>query len=196
VGSFEYNALNFDYLSISGAKAQFKGTGKIIGGQSGINFIMTVIDGALDGTGIDKARIKIYNKNTGKIYYDNEPGTSDAAIPVTQVGENSQVVISGSSAVLTRAVPITEQTIEVEPLALSALPNPTTSDYTLFITGGYKKEPINLQVFDLSGRLIETQKTYSGSKLKIGELYRPGVYFARIYQGTEQRQIKLMKVPD
>jgi hypothetical protein len=97
VGSLEYNALNFDYLSISGAKAQFKGSGRIVGGQSGINFIMNVIDGALDGTGIDKARIKIYNKNTGQVFYDNEPGSSDAANPTTPVGTNSTVVISGTA---------------------------------------------------------------------------------------------------
>ena len=36
VGNFEFNALNFDYLAIGGAKAQFRGTGKIIGAQSGI----------------------------------------------------------------------------------------------------------------------------------------------------------------
>ena len=32
VGDFEFNALNFDYLAINGAKAQFRGTGKIVGG--------------------------------------------------------------------------------------------------------------------------------------------------------------------
>jgi hypothetical protein len=93
LGDFEYNALNFDYLVIQGAKAQFKGTGKIIGGQSGVGFTMTVIDGALDGTGIDKVRMKIYNKNNGKIIYDNQPGASDVASPVEVVGSNSTVVI-------------------------------------------------------------------------------------------------------
>ena len=65
VGEFEFNALNFEYLVINNAMAQFKGTGKIIGGQSGIGFTMTVIDGQLDGSGIDKIRMKIYNKNNG-----------------------------------------------------------------------------------------------------------------------------------
>jgi hypothetical protein len=96
VGDFEYNALNFEYLSVAGARAQIKGTGKITGGQSGINFIMTVIDGALDGTGIDKVRIKIYNRNTGQVYYDNEGG-SDANNPVSKVGTNSQIVIGGTT---------------------------------------------------------------------------------------------------
>jgi hypothetical protein len=89
VGTLEYNALNFEYLSIAGYKAVFKGSGKIIGGQSGISFTMYVIDGALDGSGVDKVRLRIYNKNTAQLYYDNEPGKSDAANPTTPVGAGS-----------------------------------------------------------------------------------------------------------
>jgi hypothetical protein len=100
VGDLEYNALNFEYLSVAGARAQIKGTGKITGGQSGINFIMTVIDGALDGTGIDKVRIKIYNRNTGQVYYDNEHN------PVTKVGTNSQIVIGGTSVSTGSSAPV------------------------------------------------------------------------------------------
>jgi hypothetical protein len=33
VGSLEFNALNFDYLVINGARAQFKGSGKVTGGS-------------------------------------------------------------------------------------------------------------------------------------------------------------------
>ena len=88
---------------LTGARAQIKGTGKITGGQSGINFIMTVIDGALDGTGIDKVRMKIYNRNTGQVYYDNEGG-SDANNPVSKVGTNSQIVIGGTSVNATKSV--------------------------------------------------------------------------------------------
>ena len=70
-GDFEFNALNFDYLVVNGAKAQFKGLGKMTNGlveQSGIAFIMTVIDGdAPTGGGVDKIRMKIYNKNSGQV---------------------------------------------------------------------------------------------------------------------------------
>jgi hypothetical protein len=43
VGSFEFNALNFEYLVISNSMAQFKGTGKMISGQSGVGFTMTLL---------------------------------------------------------------------------------------------------------------------------------------------------------
>jgi hypothetical protein len=91
-GNLEFSALNFEYLSISGAKAQFRGFGEI-NGVSGYNFILTVIDGALTGDGVDKFRINIWEKTTGVIIYDNEPGRSDADDPITPVGDASSVII-------------------------------------------------------------------------------------------------------
>ncbi len=92
VGSLEFSALNFEYLSISGAKAQFRGFGKI-NGVSGYNFLLTVIDGALAGDGESKFRIKIWEKASGTIIYDNEPGRSDAADPITPVSNTSSIII-------------------------------------------------------------------------------------------------------
>ena len=91
-GGLEFSALTFEYLSISGAKAQFRGFGKI-NGVSGYNFIMTVIDGALSGDRVSKFRIKIWEKTTGVIIYDNEPGRSDADDPITPVGAASSILI-------------------------------------------------------------------------------------------------------
>ena len=54
--------LNFDYLVISGARAQYKGLGKV-NGDGGYAFILTVIDGqATGGGGVDKFRMKIWNR--------------------------------------------------------------------------------------------------------------------------------------
>jgi hypothetical protein len=200
LGDFEYNALNFDYLVIQGAKAQFKGTGKITGGQSGIAFIMTVIDGDLDGTGIDKVRMKIYNKNNGKIIYDNQPGASDAANPVTGIGTNSNVVIQS---LINNEPPKTIQTdvvAETTPktsLELAAYPNPTSSNYTIQVNAGNTKDKILLQVFDVSGRIIETRNNVTaGSTFTLGDKYRPGSYFIRVMQGKEHKEIKLVKLSD
>jgi subtilisin-like proprotein convertase family protein len=89
----EFSALNYEYLSISGAKAQIRGFGKL-NGDSGYNFILTVIDGNLpNGGGIDRVRLKIWNKNTGVIVYDNQMGASDAADPITPVGTSSSITV-------------------------------------------------------------------------------------------------------
>ena len=44
LGEFEFNALNYEYLVISGSRAQFRGFGKV-NGSAGYDFILTVIDG-------------------------------------------------------------------------------------------------------------------------------------------------------
>jgi hypothetical protein len=207
VGDFEYNALNFEYLSVAGARAQIKGTGKITGGQSGINFIMTVIDGALDGTGIDKVRIKIYNRNTGQVYYDNEGG-SDANNPVSKVGTNSQIVIGGttvntssSATVVTTAnkpaAPTedasTREDNVMATLQARAFPNPSTTYFTLIIQSNSDKA-VQLRVVDAVGRIVEGKNGLaSTSTHRIGHSYRPGVYFAQVMQGGKMVTVKLVK---
>ncbi|HEX8333576.1 MAG TPA: T9SS type A sorting domain-containing protein, partial [Segetibacter sp.] len=201
VGNLEFNALNFEYLSIDGAKAQLKGTGKITGGQSGVNFIMTVVDGALDGTGIDKVRIKIYNKNTGQVFYDNEQGSSDAVNPVTKVGTNSQIIISGrnvSTDITTARIAVVasarQEDVLTAKLQAQAFPNPSNSHFTLSIHG-INNEPITIRVIDILGRLVEVQKGISGSRVILGATYLPGLYIAEVLQGKEKVVLKLVKQP-
>jgi len=197
-GNLEYNALNFEYLSVSGYKAVFKGSGKIVGAQSGINFIMYVIDGALDHTNVDKVRLKIYNKNTGEVYYDNEPGASDAANPKTPVGAGSTVVIGGSVQLPLPTVSLSN--VDVATVAtrlhLLAYPNPATNRFTLQLTGG-AGEAVNLRVVDGLGRTIEIRKGIAAnSTLQIGATYRPGVYIVEAVQGKERVTLKLIKQSD
>jgi len=201
VGDFEFNALNFDYLVISNSMAQFKGTGKIIGGQSGVAFTMTVTDGQLDGSGIDKIRMKIYNKNNGKIIYDNQPGASDAALPTQAVGANSIVVISGMNSSLTSAN--TSQKTEMEATEMKAVngldvvayPNPSINNFSITVQAS-AKEKIMMQVVDMYGRIIETRNVTANSITRFGDRYIPGTYFVRIIQGKEHKEIKLVKLSD
>ncbi len=147
--------MNFDYLAISGARAQFKGTGKIIGGQSGLGFIMTVIDGAIDGSGVDKVRMKIYNKTTGAVIYDNQPGVSEAADPTVAVGNNSSIVVQNTSGVASAAriggEMEVDQTSTLQALEISVQPNPARSYFRLSIQSSNVKDKITMQVFDANG---------------------------------------------
>jgi hypothetical protein len=203
VGDFEFNALNFDYLVISNSMAQFKGTGKIIGGQSGIGFTMTVTDGQLDGTGIDKIRMKIYNRNNGKVIYDNQPGASDAALPAHAVGANSIIVISGNNNLnLTKSN--TSQQLEMDAaeskelggLDLIAYPNPTASNFNITVAANVKTDKITMQVVDMYGRVIETRNVNANSVIRFGDRYKPGTYFVRVTQGKQHKEIKLVKLSD
>jgi len=201
IGSFEFNALNFDYLVISNSMAQFKGTGKIIGGQSGIGFTMTVTDGQLDGTGVDKIRMKIYNKNNSTIIYDNQPGASDAALPTQAVGENSMIVISGTNSSLTSAN--TNQKAEMETRApevsndldVIAFPNPSTNNFTINVSAN-TNERVTMQVVDMYGRIIEKRNVTVNSLIRFGDRYTAGTYFVRVIQGKQHKEIKLVKLSD
>ena len=202
VGDFEFNALNFDFLVISNSMSQFKGTGKIIGGQSGIGFTMTVVDGQLDGTGIDKIRMKIYNKNNGRIIYDNQPGASDAALPTQAVGTNSSIVISGNNSNLTKSNTTTQnaemeatEAKALEDLRVTVYPNPASNYFNITINSNDAKEKIVLQVFDQYGRSIEVRNNVSiGSTVRLGDLYRSGVYYVRVIQGKQHKELKLVKL--
>ncbi len=195
VGSLEFNALNFDYLSISGAKAQLKGTGKIVGGQSGINFIMTVIDGDLDGSGVDKIRMKIYNKNTGQVYYDNEPGISDAANPTTAVGLNSSVVVQNTNITSAQKNIANEEVMNVvKELDVRAIPNPSNNNFTLTIRSNGLKDKITMQAVDMYGRVIEVRNVAAEQTITLGDKYRAGTYFVKFIQGENRKQLKLVKL--
>jgi hypothetical protein len=79
----------YEWLVIAGAKAQYKGTGTINGAGS-YGFLLTAIDGQISGGGgIDKFRMKIWDKTTGAIVYDSQLGAADGADPTT--------VLSGGS---------------------------------------------------------------------------------------------------
>lgn len=94
---FDFASTSYDWLVIAGPKAQYKGTGTVNGtGQFG--FLLTATDGDINGGGgVDKFRIKIWNKATGDTVYDNALGSSndiDSANP-QQLGGGSIVIQSG-----------------------------------------------------------------------------------------------------
>ena len=78
-----FHSSEYQWLVVAGAKAQFKGTGTINGSYgsantSGYGFILTAIDGKLNGGGeeIDKFRVKIWDKDASDVTtYDNNADT-------------------------------------------------------------------------------------------------------------------------
>ena len=74
---FKFKSTSYDWLVISGPKAQYKGLGTA-NGVDGYAFLLTATDGqAPGGGGVDKFRIKIWHKETGTLVYDNVVGASD-----------------------------------------------------------------------------------------------------------------------
>lgn len=75
-GELNFHSDAYEWLVVSGHKAQYKGTGTI-NGLSGYGFMLTVTDGQQPGGGgVDKFRMKIWDISGGVIY-DNSYGSSD-----------------------------------------------------------------------------------------------------------------------
>ncbi len=85
VADLNFHSDEYDWLVIAGARAQYKGTGTI-NGEGVYGFMLTAIDGELiGGDGTDKFRIKIWDKNTDAIVYDNMLDAEDTAEPATEL---------------------------------------------------------------------------------------------------------------
>ncbi|MCL4180026.1 MAG: PKD domain-containing protein [Verrucomicrobia bacterium] len=76
-GDFKFHSTAYEWLVVSGAKAQYKGVGTV-NGAGDYGFLLTATDGQLSGGGgIDKFRIKIWERTTGTLVYDNVMGEFD-----------------------------------------------------------------------------------------------------------------------
>jgi hypothetical protein len=88
---FQFQAANlnfkstaFDWLVVSGARAQYKGVGTI-NGTGNYSFMLTAIDGqTAGGGGTDKFRMKIWGSSG--LVYDNSLNAPDTSDPTTVLG--------------------------------------------------------------------------------------------------------------
>ncbi len=88
-GNLDFASTKYQWLVVSGARAQYKGEGTINGGGL-YGFLLTAIDGDLPGgSGTDKFRIKIWEKASGLVVYDNQIGAADSADPSSAVASGS-----------------------------------------------------------------------------------------------------------
>ncbi|OLC34830.1 MAG: hypothetical protein AUH84_04195 [Thaumarchaeota archaeon 13_1_40CM_4_38_7] len=91
VANLNFHSTSYDWLVVAGAKAQYKGTGTINGAGS-YHFILTAIDGEINGGGgIDKFRMKITGSNGGLVY-DNLLNAPDSSDPTTVLGGGDIVI--------------------------------------------------------------------------------------------------------
>jgi streptogramin lyase/PKD repeat protein len=85
VADLNFHSDTYDWLVIAGARAQYKGIGTI-NGEGEYGFMLTAVDGQLNGGGgSDKFRIKIWDKASGAIVYDNMLGADDNADLTTEI---------------------------------------------------------------------------------------------------------------
>ena len=73
-----FHSGDYDWLVVTanGTRAQYKGTGTI-NGDGDYGFMMTVYDNGEPGSGVDQLRLKIWDRATDALVYDNRLGESD-----------------------------------------------------------------------------------------------------------------------
>jgi hypothetical protein len=90
-GDLNLHSNEFEWLVVSGARAQFRGIGSV-NGIDGHRFTVTVIDGDLLGKGqADRFRMRIWEPD-GALVYDNQMGASDGDDPSTAITNGSIVI--------------------------------------------------------------------------------------------------------
>jgi hypothetical protein len=195
-GGLEFRSASYEWLVLSGSKAQFKGVGSV-NGNIGYGFLLTATDGDLNKTkGPDMFRVKIWQVSNYQVVYDNQAGAADDADPTTQIGGGSVVihVPAGKASVsLGRVGAIEETSAESSGLSFNAFPNPTTNHFNLAWRSNHT-ESISIRITDALGRLVEDKIALpANGSLNFGKHFRPGVYLVQMLQGKKQTTLRLMK---
>jgi hypothetical protein len=90
--SLDFHSASYEWLVVAGARAQFKGTGRI-NGAGNYGFLLTAIDGQVSGGGgLDRLRMKIWDIGSGRVVYDNQPGAPDSGDDATELAGGSIVI--------------------------------------------------------------------------------------------------------
>ena len=208
--TFHLNAGNLNFKSsshlamslvVAGPKAIYKGEGTI-NGTGVYGFMVSAIDGQVSGGGgTDKFRIKIWEKSSGTVVYDNQHGSAENEDATTELGGGS-IVINQAPAKGTKAVRETTEALEVltapETAQFFNYPNSFTESTTIaFVIA--KDEAYSLDVYDLRGGLVK--KVATGTA-EAGTRYEheldasslaSGMYFARLTTASGVQMIRMVR---
>jgi hypothetical protein len=106
----------------------------------------------------------------------------------------STVTINNSTTVVKTAVLSPEVSAEVgDKLTLTASPNPSSTQFTLRISGG--EGPLTLRAIDVLGRPVEIRSSVQpNSTLTIGGGWTGGAYFIEVFDKRQRVTLKLLKI--
>ena len=105
----------------------------------------------------------------------------------------NEITQTQKTATADKALQAKNTSVALDALQVEVLPNPSPSYFTLLIKSN-SKLPVTLRVVNVVGILVEGKSGLAAnSTLRVGDNYRPGVYFAQIRQGNKTTTIKLIK---
>ncbi len=192
--NLKFNSSVYEWLVVSGARAQYRGSGTV-NGAAGYRFSLTAIDGELLSSGTpDLIRIRIWHDASGGLVYDNQRGASDGEDPVTVLGGGSIVIhrppSSGGRGTESGSALPTPTAFAVHPPA----PNPSRTGVAMIVDLPEESD-VEATVVDVAGRQVE--RLHSGllpagrhelrwpAIDRTGRRVPPGLYLVRV---TSARQ--------
>ncbi|MBX0334759.1 T9SS type A sorting domain-containing protein, partial [Pontibacter sp. HSC-14F20] len=210
--TFHLNAGNLDFKSsshtkmslvIAKHKATYTGEGTI-NGNGGYAFRVIAVDGHIKSNpSVDQFRIKIWEKHSGTVVYDNEYTSDENVEPgsaATALGGGSIVIhenksVNGNSN--GKKLEIADQLEGLSVARFDNYPN-AFADRTTIRFAFDTDQNFALEVYDVRGSLIKKVAT---GKADAGQVYEyeldarnlaEGVYFARLITGSKAQTIKMI----
>ncbi len=191
VASLNFHSTAYQWLTVGGAKAQYKGSGTI-NGAGDYGFVLTCVDGDI-ATPVcaDKLRMRIWERASGAVVYDNLLSAPDTETPTTELAGGSIVVHTGTTyqhATDPVSMRVGETEIPVEFALLPLAPNPFRGS-TQVTFDLPEASRVTLAVHDVAGREVAgvAEGTFEPGRRQLvwrasdrsGRPLEPGVYFAR-----------------
>ncbi len=131
-------------------------------------------------------------KGNGRIYTIKATCTDAAG---NSTSSTTTVSVAHDKGKAKNTVTVVEAKNAFGQLSLKAWPNPARNYFVLNIETAQRTDKVQVQVVDLTGRIVEVTQNIIGSQtLRVGSGLKAGVYFVRIVQGSETLQVKLMKM--
>lgn len=115
------------------------------------------------------------------------------AVSATIAKSTSTVTLNNSSIIVTKTAVLDTQVLSDEPLTMTASPNPSTNEFTLFLKGG--EGPLTVRVLDMLGRPVEIRSAVQpNSNIQLGGSWRGGTYIVEVFNKEEKATLKLLKI--
>jgi hypothetical protein len=166
-GDLNFNSDDYEWLVIAGPQAKFKGDGQI-NGMGDYQFLVSAIDGQVNGGGdIDKFRIKIWDKATEIVEYDNQIGEDEDAPPTGYLGGGSITIHDGKgNARIADGDFSTLETLSEEQILI--YPNPVRDIVSIELSG-VQVENLEFHIYNIVGTRmsIENKIIYNQNIVEI-----------------------------
>ena len=145
----------------------------------------------------DLFALTLYRKAGGIWFSTNWNGSTT----IKQNLNKGNIYVAGASQSLTSTGPggmkstaeTEEKSIEVMPLSAKAFPNPSETNFNLFVESGNAKDEVQVSVYNAKGQVVHQARGTTNRNYKFGDGWIGGMYFVQVRQGSELKTLQLMK---